>query len=59
MYGRYMEIEEDMPLPAAEDRGRYIVCEVRMGKTNVFYLLLSSSTFFFLQGKLSLRKVNK
>ena len=46
---RYRKIEVDSRFSAVEDRGRYSVCS----KTNVFYLLLSSSrsTSGRLQGK--------
>ncbi|MBP3573466.1 MAG: hypothetical protein J6J71_02540 [Prevotella sp.] len=45
MLRRYRKIKEDMPLLSGEDRGRYFGKRVFCIKTNVIYLLLSSSTF--------------
>ncbi|MBO5466061.1 MAG: hypothetical protein J6A02_01300 [Prevotella sp.] len=43
-----MKIKEDMPLFSGGDRGRYFV-SVYSTKTNVIYLLLTPSVFFYLQ----------
>ena len=69
MLRRYRKIKEDMPLLSGEDRGRYFGKRVFCIKTNVIYLLLSSSTSFYLhvvkttslylQGKRNLRKIYK
>ncbi|MBP3574240.1 MAG: hypothetical protein J6J71_06575 [Prevotella sp.] len=45
---RYRKIKEDMPLLSGEDRGRYFGKRGFCIKTNVIYLLLSSSTSFYL-----------
>ena len=54
---RYMKLKEDMPLLSGEDRRRYFGKQGGCIKTNVIYLLLSSSTFFYLQGKWNLRNL--
>ncbi|MBP3573467.1 MAG: hypothetical protein J6J71_02545 [Prevotella sp.] len=49
MLRRYRKIKEDMPLLSGEDRGRYFGKRVFCIKTNVIYLLLSSSTSFYVK----------
>ena len=48
-----------MPLLSGEDRGQYFGKRVFCIKTNVIYLLLSSSTSLYLQGKWNLRNLKK
>ena len=61
MLRRYRKIKEDSRYSAAEDRGQYSVSSDSAAKLMsfiFFYLLLSPSISFYLQGKQSLRKLN-
>ena len=61
MLRRYRKIKEDMPLFSGEDRGQYSVCKLSAAKPLSyisFYLHLSPSISFYLQGKRSLRNLN-
>ena len=51
MLRRYRKLKEDMPLSAAKIEDNTLAKRVFCIKTNVIYLLLSSSISLYLQGK--------
>ena len=58
MYCRYKEIKEDMPLSAEKIEDNTLGSWLFAPKTNVIYLLLSSSNSLYLQRSGAHRKLN-